>query len=466
MSELVLKAQERIASGVIAYDAVQRLKANPQDMGQRARFEAHKRDLGYALLLKRQMADPRAATPQQIEAAAWDTVPDVGLLFWSFRIMAAIGFAMIALFATAFTLCSLRMHLDARWFLRLAVAAIPLPWIAIELGWVVAELGRQPWAIEGVLPTFLATSSLSRGALWTTLAGFTALYGVLAVIEIRLILAAIAHGPEERNDQPAPAPSPPPFPSPPEGGQDMFDYEMLRLIWWALLGVLLIGFALTDGFDLGVAALLPFVARSDAERRMVINSIGPTWEGNQVWFILGGGAIFAAWPFVYAASFSGFYLAMFLVLAALILRPVGFKYRSKKPDSAWRSRWDWALFVGGLVPALVFGVAVGNVLLGAPFRLDGDLRAFTTARSSTCSRPSPSSVGCCRWRCWSCTARHGCRSRLSMVPSMTGRGRSARRRPSPPSCSSRSASPSSHGAISATGSSARSIRSARPIPCA
>ena len=156
----------------------------------------------------------------------------------------------------------------------------------------------------------------------------------------------------------------------------MFDYEMLRLIWWALLGVLLIGFALTDGFDLGVAALLPFVARNDGERRMVIKAVGPTWEGNQVWFILGGGAIFAAWPFVYAVSFSGFYLAMFLVLAALILRPVGFKYRSKRSDPGWRSRWDWALFFGGLVPALVFGVAVGNVLLGAPFRLDGDLRAF------------------------------------------------------------------------------------------
>jgi cytochrome d ubiquinol oxidase subunit II len=156
----------------------------------------------------------------------------------------------------------------------------------------------------------------------------------------------------------------------------MFDYETLRLIWWGLLGVLLIGFALTDGFDLGVAALLPFVGRTDAERRMVINAIGPTWEGNQVWFILAGGAIFAAWPFVYAISFSGFYLAMFLVLAALILRPVGFKYRSKRPDAAWRSRWDWALFVGGFVPALVFGVAVGNVLSGAPFRLDSDLRAF------------------------------------------------------------------------------------------
>ncbi|MDR6850289.1 cytochrome d ubiquinol oxidase subunit II [Sphingomonas sp. BE137] len=154
------------------------------------------------------------------------------------------------------------------------------------------------------------------------------------------------------------------------------DYETMRIIWWALMGVLLIGFALTDGFDLGAAALLPFVGRNDEERRLVINTIGATWEGNQVWFILGGGAIFAAWPLVYAVSFSGFYLAMFLVLASLILRPVGFKYRSKHDDPKWRKRWDWALFVGGFVPALVFGVAVGNVLLGAPFRLDGDLRSF------------------------------------------------------------------------------------------
>jgi cytochrome d ubiquinol oxidase subunit II len=152
------------------------------------------------------------------------------------------------------------------------------------------------------------------------------------------------------------------------------DYPTLRLIWWALMGVLLIGFALTGGFDLGVATLLPFVARRDDERRVVINTVGPTWEGNQVWFILGGGAIFAAWPFVYAVSFSGFYLAMFAVLASLILRPVGFKYRSKRPGKTWRTAWDWALFVGGFVPALVFGVAVGNVLQGLPFRLDADLR--------------------------------------------------------------------------------------------
>ena len=151
------------------------------------------------------------------------------------------------------------------------------------------------------------------------------------------------------------------------------DYPTLRIIWWALMGVLLIGFALTDGFDLGVAALLPFAARSDGERRMVINAIAPTWEGNQVWFILGGGAIFAAWPFVYAVSFSGFYLAMFAVLAAFILRPVAFKYRSKRESQSWRDTWDWALFIGGAVPALIFGVAVGNVLQGVPFHFNQDL---------------------------------------------------------------------------------------------
>ncbi|MGA3308788.1 MAG: cytochrome d ubiquinol oxidase subunit II [Xanthobacteraceae bacterium] len=154
------------------------------------------------------------------------------------------------------------------------------------------------------------------------------------------------------------------------------DYEILRLIWWLLLGVLLIGFAIMDGFDLGVAMLLPFVAREDAERRVTINAIGPFWDGNQVWLILGGGAVFAAWPPVYATSFSGFYIAMFLVLAALILRPVGFEFRNKVADARWRAFWDYALFAGGLVPSLVFGVAFGNLLQGVPFRIDGDLRVL------------------------------------------------------------------------------------------
>ncbi len=151
---------------------------------------------------------------------------------------------------------------------------------------------------------------------------------------------------------------------------EIFNYEVLRVIWWVLLGVLLIGFAIMDGFDLGTAILLPFVGKTDVERRVILNSIGPVWEGNQVWFVLGGGAIFAAWPLVYAVSFSGFYYAMFLVLVALILRPVGFDYRSKINNKTWRTIWDYCLFISGLVPSLVFGVAIGNVLLGVNFSFD------------------------------------------------------------------------------------------------
>lgn len=157
---------------------------------------------------------------------------------------------------------------------------------------------------------------------------------------------------------------------------ELISYDVLRVIWWLLLGVLLVGFAVTDGFDLGTGTLLPFVARSDLERRVVINTVGPVWEGNQVWLILGGGAIFAAWPHIYAVSFSGFYLAMFAILVALILRPVAFKFRSKREDPAWRSRWDWALFVGGFVPSLIFGVAMGNVLQGVPFRFSPEMHIF------------------------------------------------------------------------------------------
>ncbi|NWA24209.1 cytochrome d ubiquinol oxidase subunit II [Pseudomonas gingeri] len=155
----------------------------------------------------------------------------------------------------------------------------------------------------------------------------------------------------------------------------MFDYESLKLIWWVLVGVLLIGFALTDGFDLGAAALMPFVGRSDTERRVVINTIAPHWDGNQVWLITAGGALFAAWPLAYAAAFSGFYWALLLVLFALFVRPVGFDYRSKLSNTRWRQSWDWGLFVGGAVPALVFGVAFGNLLLGVPFQFDDSLRS-------------------------------------------------------------------------------------------
>ena len=155
----------------------------------------------------------------------------------------------------------------------------------------------------------------------------------------------------------------------------MFDYETLKLIWWVLISVLLIGFVVTDGFDMGVGTLLPIIGKSDDERRMMINTIAPHWEGNQVWLVLAAGAIFAAWPAVYATAFSGFYVAMMLTLFALFFRPVGFDYRSKIDDPRWRNGWDWGIFIGSTVPPIIFGVAFGNILQGVPFVLDEFLRA-------------------------------------------------------------------------------------------
>jgi len=167
----------------------------------------------------------------------------------------------------------------------------------------------------------------------------------------------------------------------------ILDYETLKLVWWVLVGVLLIGFAVTDGFDMGAGALLPFLGKTDEERRVIINTVGPHWDGNQVWFITAGGAIFAAWPAVYAAAFSGFYIAMLLVLFALFFRPVGFDYRSKIEDKRWRNTWDWGLFAGGAIPALLFGVAFGNLLLGVPFQFDEFLRPTYTGNFFGLLRP-------------------------------------------------------------------------------
>ena len=158
----------------------------------------------------------------------------------------------------------------------------------------------------------------------------------------------------------------------------MLDYVTLKLIWWLLVGILLLGFAIMDGHDMGVGTLLPFVGKNDVERRVVINTVGPHWDGNQVWFITGGGAIFAAWPLVYATAFSGFYWAMLAVLWALFFRPVGFDYRSKVNHPTWRKAWDWGLFIGGAVPALIFGVAFGNLLLGVPFHFEDNLMPVYT----------------------------------------------------------------------------------------
>lgn len=167
----------------------------------------------------------------------------------------------------------------------------------------------------------------------------------------------------------------------------MLDYETLRIIWWLIIGVLLIGFSIMDGQDMGVGTLLPFLGKTDTERRCMINAVAPHWDGNQVWLLTGGGAIFAAWPLMYATAFSGFYWAMLLVLLTLILRPVGFDFRSKIADTRWRNTWDTCLFLGSAVPPLIFGVAFGNLLQGVPFHFDDTLRPIYTGSFTTLLNP-------------------------------------------------------------------------------
>ncbi|WP_233356983.1 cytochrome d ubiquinol oxidase subunit II, partial [Vibrio cholerae] len=144
----------------------------------------------------------------------------------------------------------------------------------------------------------------------------------------------------------------------------------LRLIWWGLIGALLIGFMITDGFDMGVGALLPILGQSESDKRVMINSIAPHWDGNQVWLITAGGALFAAWPLVYATSFSSLYIAMYLILLALWLRPLALEYRAKIDTPSWRKICDISISLSGLIPPLLFGVAFGNLMQGLPFSLN------------------------------------------------------------------------------------------------
>jgi cytochrome bd ubiquinol oxidase subunit II len=155
-------------------------------------------------------------------------------------------------------------------------------------------------------------------------------------------------------------------------------YLVFKLIWWALLGVLLMGLAIMVGMDMGVGALLRCVGRTDTERRVALNTIAPHWDGNQVWFVLGGGAVFAAFSLVYATAFSGLYVVMLILLWTMIVRPLGFEYRSKLQSPTWRNVWDWVLVVSGVVPMFVYGVTMGNMLLGVPFHFDWDLTSFYT----------------------------------------------------------------------------------------
>jgi cytochrome d ubiquinol oxidase subunit I len=194
--DLVERAKERVKSGMQAHAALQALRADHANQDAHAQFEAHRADLGYGLLLLRYTRNPAAATPEQIVRAAWSTVPNVPVLFWSFRFMVALGFFLIALFATAFYLASRHRFERNRWFLRVCLYSLPLPWIAAELGWIVAEYGRQPWAIDGLLPTFLGISTTSAANVWMSLLGFVVFYTSLAAVDIYLMMRMIRQGPD------------------------------------------------------------------------------------------------------------------------------------------------------------------------------------------------------------------------------------------------------------------------------
>jgi cytochrome d ubiquinol oxidase subunit I len=194
IDDLVKLARARVVNGIAAYDALQRIKANPSDTAAQEAFAATKTDLGHGLLLKRYLDDPRMATAEQIDAAANSLVPNVALTFWAFRFMVGIGFLYLGVFLLSFWFMNVKRHVP-RWFLTVAVFLVPLPWLAAELGWVTAEVGRQPWIIDGVLPTFMAASELDLSQILITMVGFTLVYGILLIVEMALMRHAIIKGP-------------------------------------------------------------------------------------------------------------------------------------------------------------------------------------------------------------------------------------------------------------------------------
>ena len=307
-----------------------------------------------------------------LSSVAPEDRPPLQIVFQSYHLMIALSFVFIGV-----ALLALIMHLlgrleRARWLLWLLIICIPLPIIAMNLGWTSAEVGRQPWIVQGLLRTTDGVSpAVSSGEVWLTLGPLRPdLPDPVRSVDQDLP-AHHRQGPgrRRRDAEPprrAPSRAPPSLPPPARGGDGM----TLADIWFVLVAFLLTGYVILDGFDLGAGVLYPFIARSEDERSLVRASIGPVWDGNEVWLVTGGGALFAAFPMVYAMTFSGFYLAIMLVLFGLILRAVSLEFRHSDPG--WKRVWDGAFFLGSLVPSLLVGVALGNVIRGVPMDANGD----------------------------------------------------------------------------------------------
>jgi cytochrome d ubiquinol oxidase subunit I len=195
--DLVEEAKARIKSGILAYTALTTLRADPTDKQAESLLDINQENIGYGLLLKQYTDDVQHADDYLINQAAWNTVPDVFTLFWTFRVMVGCGFYFILLFATAFYLAQRRRLTHARWFLWIALFSLPFPWLAAEMGWIVAEYGRQPWVVDGLMPTFMGVSSISVNSVWVSLGGFILFYTILAIVELYLMVKYIKLGPEK-----------------------------------------------------------------------------------------------------------------------------------------------------------------------------------------------------------------------------------------------------------------------------
>ncbi len=315
---------------------------------------------------------------QEPDKSLW---PPVGLTWMSFHLMVGLGVVMMLLMLFGAFFWWRRSLETKRWWLRLAVLAIPLPIIAVELGWMTAEVGRQPWIVQGLMMTTKGVSpGVSATDVGISLIAILVVYALLFFLWIYALVKEIGRGPELAPSAPvvaapvvAPLRSWPPRRRPDEQ-REAADMPSLQTVWFVLIGLLLVGYAVLDGFDLGAGIVHLFVARNDEERRSVLNAIGPVWDGNEVWLITGGGALFAAFPLVYATVFSGFYLAVMLLLGALILRAVSIEFRSKETNGLWRRSWDAGFALGSALAALLFGVALGNVVRGLPLDAGGVYR--------------------------------------------------------------------------------------------
>ena len=322
------------------------------------------------------------ATVQGIDSFAPDPTPPINLVFQVYHFMITVGPALAAIGVLAGLMFLWRRRLfESRFVLWLLVLTVFIGEATITAGWWTAEIGRQPWVVYDVLQDRgrRVAGPEPRLDVVLSLGMFVVLYGLLLVLFLYLLNRKIQDGPEELEEVETVAGLEPAGhvprrlqPQPPRrrpGRRAM----TLNDVWFFLFILIIAGYLILDGFDMGVGILLLPLARTDTERRTFLNSIGPVWDGNEVWLVLGGGVLFAVFPLAYASLFSGLYLAFVLVLLVMILRTVALEFRSKEPGKRWRSAWDTVFAVASAGLALLLGVAFGNIVAGLPLDADGNI---------------------------------------------------------------------------------------------